>query len=525
MFDQVWLNEDDIDALFPGLGLHRPCTAEVHRNSSSTSYCHIIERLCFWNCVLWQAGFQLRELTAPGELSLVRVARDGGRRQVQHGRDVRLLFHVLLECHRCVVGVELDDVLVEGSGLREFRVSVSSAFRDNAGLRSLKRVSLFSDYSSLEKLKLSGFLLDYSCVCLLSSLAAKQGGSLKHLDISSCRWVLEGSKRSLDAPTDDVQPFEQYCAGLEPLDKRENVRLSHLSIIVKGLKLHDFKTLLFLATALESLRTTLICDVPLDELPEICRAVRQAEISDMVHITDEYLVDPVALSKLEHFREAVSHVVVSCLRETNASAFCKTVHLVRSWNHVTTFRLTISKEAMRDVFMMWSLCCYVNEANTLKELELSGCNEQDLSTCLGEVIVNHSLLLQVIFSNSSLRTLRLSQIRLSEVNLNFMVDAVYCNDTLTELDFSSSDLSENDGLLRLLAIDFDINETLLRLRVSNTSCNDTKNEGWAAIEAFLSRNVGFVTCASHYVVQFVDDNRCTEALAFIRRSRALIDKV
>ncbi|KAL3260899.1 hypothetical protein MRX96_046214 [Rhipicephalus microplus] len=47
MFDQVWLDEDDIDALFPGLGLHRPCTAEVHRNSSSTSYCHIIDRLCF----------------------------------------------------------------------------------------------------------------------------------------------------------------------------------------------------------------------------------------------------------------------------------------------------------------------------------------------------------------------------------------------------------------------------------------------------------------------------------------------
>ncbi|XP_075724392.1 uncharacterized protein LOC142767055 isoform X2 [Rhipicephalus microplus] len=145
MFDQVYLNEDDIDALFPGLGLHHPCTAEVHRNSSSTSYCHIIERLSFWNCVLWHAGFQLRELTAPGELSLVRVARDGGRRQEQHCRDVRLLFHVLLEFHRCVIGVELDDVLVEGSGLREFRVRVSSAFRDNTSLPSLKLVSLFSD--------------------------------------------------------------------------------------------------------------------------------------------------------------------------------------------------------------------------------------------------------------------------------------------------------------------------------------------------------------------------------------------
>ncbi|KAL3247920.1 hypothetical protein MRX96_056778 [Rhipicephalus microplus] len=132
--------------------------------------------------------------------------------------------------------------------------------------------------------------------CFLS-LVAKQGGSLKHLDISGCRWVLEGSKKSLDAPTDDVQPFEQCCVGLESLDKREEVRLSHLSVNVKGLKLHDFKTLLFVATTLESLRIISICDVALDVLPEICRAVRQAEISDMVHITDEYLVDPVALSK------------------------------------------------------------------------------------------------------------------------------------------------------------------------------------------------------------------------------------
>ncbi|XP_075724391.1 uncharacterized protein LOC142767055 isoform X1 [Rhipicephalus microplus] len=379
--------------------------------------------------------------------------------------------------------------------------------------------------SSLEKLKLSGFLLDYGCVCLLSSLVAKQDGSLKHLDISGCRWVLERSQKSLDAPTDDVQPFEQYCMGLEPLDKCEEVRLSHLSVNVKGLTLHDFKTLLFVATTLESLRSISICDMALEVLPEICGAVRQAEISDMVHIMNEYPVDPMTLSKLEHFREAVSHVVVSCLRETSVSAFCKTIHLVRSWNHVTTFRLTISKEAMRDVFIMWSLCCYVNEANMLKELELRGCNEPDLRTCLGEVAVNHSFLLQVIFSNSSLRTLRLSQIRLGEVNLNFMVDAVYFNDTLTELDFSSWDLSENDSLLRLLAIDFDINETLLRPRVSNTSCNDTQNEGWAIIEAFLSRNVGLVTCASHYVVQFADDNRCMEALASIRRSRALIDKV
>ncbi|XP_075726212.1 uncharacterized protein LOC142767852 [Rhipicephalus microplus] len=103
-----------------------------------------------WNSVRWHAGFQLRELTAPGELSLVRVARDGGRRQEQHGRDVRLLFHVLLECHRCVVGVKLNDVLVEGSGLQEFRVRVSSASWDNTSLRSLKLVSLFSDYRFIQ---------------------------------------------------------------------------------------------------------------------------------------------------------------------------------------------------------------------------------------------------------------------------------------------------------------------------------------------------------------------------------------
>ncbi|KAH7942958.1 hypothetical protein HPB52_002733 [Rhipicephalus sanguineus] len=626
MYDQVWLREEDIDALFPGLGLPLPCTAEVDGSSSPASYCHIIDRLGFWNRILWRAGFQLRELTAPGQLSLVRVAHDGGRRQEQHGRDGRLLFHVLLECHRCVVSVELDEVLVEGSGLREARVRVLSALRNNTSLLSLNLVSLFGDYrfiqedlfadigsmtqlrelvisatgeaisclvdlvcsllhtaslstlsisglrfdemnakflsaalrrngtvtdlsvhssilnsrnskgvpsfsrylkgsttlsaltlegtiaepedtltelasvliplivsSTLQKLKLSGFLLHCRCAWLLSRFVAQQGGSLKHLDISGCRWALDGSPKSLDAPTDDGQPSEPTCAWLKPFDETEQVGLSHLSVSVRDLKPDDFKTLFFVATSVESLRTISIDDVALDVLPE--------------------------------FREAVRRVAVSCLEATSVSAFCKTVHLVRSWNHVTTLRLVLSKEAMGDVFMMWSLCCFVNEAAALKELELAGCDRPDLSHCLGVVTINHSLLLDVIFSNASLRTLRLSQIRLGEANLNFLVDAVFSNDTMTELDFMSWDTSENDRLLRLLAADFDMNATLLRFRVSNTSCDEMEDEGRAIINAFLSRNVGFVTCASHYVARFTDANRCMEALASIPRSRALIDKV
>ncbi|KAL1438443.1 hypothetical protein MTO96_048056 [Rhipicephalus appendiculatus] len=658
MYDQVWLDEDDIDALFPGLGLPLPCTAEVDGSSSPASYCHILDRLCFWNRVLWHAGFQLRELTAPGELSLVRVARDGGRWQEQHSRDGRLLFHVLLECHRCVVSVELDEVLVEGSGLRECRVRVLSPLRYNTSLRSVNLVSLFGDYrfiqedlfanigsmtqlrelvisatgdavsrlvdlvcsllhsaslstlslswlrfdavnsklllaalqrnrtvtdlsvhssilhsrnskdvpwfslylmesttlaalslegtnaepeetlkelasvlaplivpGTLKKLKLSGFLLDCGCACLLSRFVAKQGGSIRHLDISGCRWVLDGSPKSLDAATDDGQASEPTCARLEPFDKPEQVRLSHLSVGVSGLKPGDLKTLFFVADTVDSLKTISINDVALNVLPEVLRSIREAEIGDKVRITSEYLVDSAALTELEEFRESVRHVAVSCLEETSVSAFRKTVHQVRSWNHLTTLRLVISREAMGDVFMMWSLCCFVNETAALKELELTGCDEPDLSTCLGVVTANHSLLLEVIFSNASLRTFRLSQIRLGEVNLNFLVDVVFCNDTLTELDLSSWDRSENDSLLRLLAAEFDMNETLLRLRISNTSGDETEDEGRAVIEAFLSGNVGFVTRASHYVARFTDANRCMEALASIPRSRALIDRV
>ncbi|KAL3214570.1 hypothetical protein MRX96_034843 [Rhipicephalus microplus] len=65
---------------------------------------------------LGYSGFQLREITVPGEVSLVRVAHEGDQQELR-SRDARLLFYSLLSQHRCVVGLDLDDALVEGSGL------------------------------------------------------------------------------------------------------------------------------------------------------------------------------------------------------------------------------------------------------------------------------------------------------------------------------------------------------------------------------------------------------------------------
>ncbi|KAH7942880.1 uncharacterized protein LOC119400288 [Rhipicephalus sanguineus] len=144
---------DDID--FPGVSLNIPCSArgggDDDGRSIPTSFCHILNRLFHWNRLLWHVGLQLRELRGPGKLSLVRLAHwgSGGCRQQERSHIARVLFHVLLVRHSCVESLYLDDVLIEGSGLGEYRERVVSALRENTSLRTLFLGSLFDDYRSI----------------------------------------------------------------------------------------------------------------------------------------------------------------------------------------------------------------------------------------------------------------------------------------------------------------------------------------------------------------------------------------
>ncbi|XP_037521667.1 uncharacterized protein LOC119398926 [Rhipicephalus sanguineus] len=195
----------------PALSLRSLHCTKWQRWQNLGQCCQLIQWLPIWNRVLAYSGLQLRELTAPGELSLVRIAQRGDQHEL-HGRDARLLFHALLSQHRCVVSVHLDDVLVEGCELRECRDRVILTLRQNASLRSLSLRSLFNDYkfiqedlfvaigtaTQLQRLDItaSGEVVP----CLVDSLCSLlYTACLSTLSISALRFDEQTTERLLDA--------------------------------------------------------------------------------------------------------------------------------------------------------------------------------------------------------------------------------------------------------------------------------------------------------------------------------------
>ncbi|XP_037510046.1 uncharacterized protein LOC119386855 isoform X1 [Rhipicephalus sanguineus] len=156
-FGTEWLDSVELKRRFPGLSVDVPCSAKgvagEDGGTISTSTCHIFDHLSRWNYVLWPVGLQLRELRGPGRLSLVRVVYRGrgGRMQQARSRHARILVHVLLVQHSCVESLHLDDALIEGSGLGEYRECVVSTLRQSASLRTLILGSLFCEYRSIRE--------------------------------------------------------------------------------------------------------------------------------------------------------------------------------------------------------------------------------------------------------------------------------------------------------------------------------------------------------------------------------------
>ncbi|KAL1427295.1 hypothetical protein MTO96_017584 [Rhipicephalus appendiculatus] len=121
------LDSEELNRRIPGLSLNVPCRGKgVGREdggSVPTSICHVFDNLSRWNYVLWHVGLQLRELRAPGRLCL----------------------------HSCVESLHLDNTLIEGSGLGEYRECVVSTLRKNVSLRTLIIGSLFCEYKSIRE--------------------------------------------------------------------------------------------------------------------------------------------------------------------------------------------------------------------------------------------------------------------------------------------------------------------------------------------------------------------------------------
>ncbi|KAH6946735.1 hypothetical protein HPB50_014782 [Hyalomma asiaticum] len=154
----VWADELDFDKIcqrFPELLLNLPCAAkgggDNDDRSAPTSICHILDNISLWNRVFWHIGLQLREIRGPGRLSLLRVDYwgKGGCRLLAQSHDARILFHVLLVQHACVEAAYVDDHLIEGSRLAEYRMWVVSALQKNRSLRTLIIGGHFNEYMSI----------------------------------------------------------------------------------------------------------------------------------------------------------------------------------------------------------------------------------------------------------------------------------------------------------------------------------------------------------------------------------------
>ncbi|XP_075725273.1 uncharacterized protein LOC142767457 [Rhipicephalus microplus] len=652
----------DIRSRFPGLEVFIPCAALCGMDHETPNECcQLMEQLAIWNQVLGYSGFQLREITVPGEVSLVRVAHEGDQQELR-SRDARLLFYSLLSQHRCVVGLDLDDALVEGSGLGECRDRVIWTLQQNNSLRSLSLASTFNDYrfiqedlfaaigaatqlqrlditavgevgpgltdllcsllyearlstlsiqglhfneqttellldalrannalvelslhssvlwcknladvpklcsylaskaslrhltlgvthwepvemykeiehvlvvlaksGNLQTLKLSGFLLDGNCACALSRLVAQHGGPLRELDIGDCRWTSDGSAKSDDYVTDWDQPGTSSTvpvhAWLAPFDDMTQVTLVSLSINLEGWKPDDYTVLFFAAAVIESLKTIVVSGVYLSALPRVCRTIRDAGVGEKVHMKNEYVISPVTLTLPEDCREQINHIVVSSYIDRSMDLFCKSVQFMSCFHNLNTLGIFLSQEVLDDVPTMRSLCSYIKAATRLRELELGGCHDPHLHDSLRVENEPHSLLLDVAFSNQGLRAVSINRVHFGEVNLCFLAQAVFSNETIDQLDVSSSDSSENEELLRLFAAGFETNQTLLRIRLPNCGGDYSEVLRRANVEAIMSRNVGYVTCAAHYVAWNTDQRRCMKALLCVSKSPALIDKV
>ncbi|KAL1446084.1 hypothetical protein MTO96_028924 [Rhipicephalus appendiculatus] len=390
-------------------------------------------------------------------------------------------------------------------------------------------LAVLAESGNLQTLKLSGFLLDGTCARAVSRLMARHDAPLRQLDLAGCIWTMDDSPNSADAATDYDQPRtstpEPTQAWLGPFDDFTKLTLSSLSINLEGWKPNDYTALFYSAAVIESFKTIMVTGVSLSELPQVCRVIRKAGVGEKVHIKSEYLLNSVRLGLLDECREHTSHIVLCCRSDPSVDSFRKSVQLMSSWHHLTTLRLFLSKETLGDFSTMWSLCSYINAATRLRELELTGRDNARLYNCPTAENCSHSRLLDVVFSNEGLRAVRIRRISFGKVNLRFLVHAVFSNQTLRELDVSSRSSWENEELLRLLAADFESNRTLLRFRLPNCAGDYREARRRANMEAIVSRNVGYVTCAAHYVAWETDPRRCVVALSCIPKSRALIDKV
>ncbi|XP_075534562.1 uncharacterized protein LOC142568537 [Dermacentor variabilis] len=380
---------------------------------------------------------------------------------------------------------------------------------------------------TLSKLNLSGFFLNAYCAGLLASLVSWKGGLLKHLDISGCHWRAESRPYDDTRPKDLEQPGPAFCTPICPWLQRFDstwVKLSYLALRFAGLKPGVLGALLNTAATVKSLNTISVSDVALSELKAVCQVIRETGMSDRVRIEGEYLVDRVALRMLQEFPERLRHVVVSSLWEPRLEVFLNTVEMACSWYQLTALCLLLTKDVLSDHATVRLLSNCLRTATGLRELKLKGCYKPDLCRCLRAEDSSHSVLLEAIFENPGVRELRMTGFRLGRANLWFLADQVIASETLCEVSFASCEMFENERFVQFLAADFRENKTIVHLQVLESVDREAQDERFV-LEDLIGRNIGYLTCAAHFVVHDAHSPRCADAYETVYHSPALDEKI
>ncbi|KAH7942876.1 uncharacterized protein LOC119400284 [Rhipicephalus sanguineus] len=382
----------------------------------------------------------------------------------------------------------------------------------------------------LRKLRLWNFRLTAECAGLLAVLVSRQEGCLESLDIGGCCWSPKGWPERWfqgDLPdgehTGEPAPTHKTCPWIRMFDSTAQVQLSFFALSFEELRLDELRVLLDRAAAVASLRNISLSGVPLNKLKKVCRVIRKAKMFGRVRIDEVYYVDSSVLAELQCYPEALSKMAITSFTEPCLKAFAGAVQLACTCFRVTQLELNLTQEFLSDVLTFRTVSEYLSTAVLLNALWLTGCDDPDLSRTLRSAGRPYSVLLEAIFKNVAIQTLRLNEMRLGEDNLRFLVDEVAASKSLCQLVFASWDPTENGMFVRLLAAKFWDNKTISYLRVlERTDCVDDE---WFVIEDIIGRNTGYLTCAAHCVLRKDDSPRCTAAFGVVSGTPALMRRV
>ncbi|KAH6943037.1 hypothetical protein HPB50_014215 [Hyalomma asiaticum] len=370
--------------------------------------------------------------------------------------------------------------------------------------------------AQLQRLRLTGYLLNAECAALLAELVSRKEGGIRTLDITGCWWRAKSSEErgpdggtagggQVDQPTSE----EPCCRWLQAFDSTAPVELTYFALSVEGLQPEDLRALLKTAVRVESLKTISLRDASVHNLERICRVIRETEASGRVRLEGTFLIDSEEIGALREFPEVLHKVAISSLDCPNPKVFGDAVLQAFSLYQLTTLNLLLSQEVLSDVATLHKLSNCLGSAVSLKKLALIGLQKPDLSCTLRSLESRYSLLLEKICKNASIRVLRMRGLRLGEHNVWYLVGEVIESKTLCEIFFASCEPDENDLFLEAIADDFCRNNFITKCHVLQSK--DDEGERWLAVEEVIGRNMGFLTCAAHFEAHKDLSLRCSAA--------------